>query len=121
MTFNSLTLTKDEAFGDSRLDVAVSAKRLVRVTTNTYKNSGSTYIHIKLFKKKDEHGEFFLQQRVGLTVKEFQDLVANVKNINIGPVVSGEVMDEKKSNKRNAQINLDNSETKKQRNADKKN
>ena len=37
MTFSSLTLAKDEDFGDSRLDVSVSDKRFVRVTTNTYK------------------------------------------------------------------------------------
>ena len=121
MTFSSLTLPKDEDFGDSRLDVSVSDKRLVRVTTNTYKNSSGTHIHIKLFKKKDDQGEFHLQQRVGLTVKEFQDLVANVENIKTGPIVSGDVIDEKKSNKRNAQINVDISETKRQRNADKKN
>ena len=61
-----------------------SQKRLVRVTTNTYKNTGSTYINIKLFKKKDDQSEFRLQQRVGLTVDEFKDLVANVENINMG-------------------------------------
>lgn len=84
MAFSSLTATKDQEFGDSYIDVAESQKRLVRVTTNTYKNTGSTYINIKLFKKKDDQSEFRLQQRVGLTVDEFKDLVANVENINMG-------------------------------------
>ena len=84
MAFSSLTATKDQEFGDWYIDVAESQKRLVRVTTNTYKNTGSTYINIKLFKKKDDQSEFRLQQRVGLTVDEFKDLVANVENINMG-------------------------------------
>ena len=84
MAFNSITATKDQDIGDSFIDVAESEKRLVRVTTNTYKNTGGTFINIKLFKKKDEQCEFRLQQRVGLTAKEFQDMVANVENINMG-------------------------------------
>ena len=52
MTFSSITSSKDLEFGVAHIDVASSEKRLVRVTTNTYKNSGITYINIKLFKKK---------------------------------------------------------------------
>ena len=80
MTSNSLTSSKDLEFGDAHIDVASSDKRLVRVTTNTYKNSGnSTYINIKLFKKNEDQDDFRMQQRVGLTVKEFQEIIVNVK------------------------------------------
>ena len=85
MTFSSLTSSKDLDFGDAHYDVAASDKRLVRVTTNTYKNSGLTFINIKLFKKKEDRDDFRLQQRVGLTVKEFQEMIANVENISMGP------------------------------------
>ena len=85
MAFSSLTSSKDIEFGDAHIDVASSDKRLVRVTTNTYKDSGLTYINIKLFKKKEDQDDFRLQQRVGLTVKEFQEMIANVENNSMGP------------------------------------
>ena len=97
MTFSSLTSSKDFEFGDTHCDVASSEKRLVRVTTNTYKNSGIPYINIKLFKKKEDKDEYRLQRRVGLTVKEFQEMIANVENINMGPPNSESSMGEKKS------------------------
>ena len=84
-SFSSLTFSKDLEFGDTHCVVASSEKRLVRVTTNTNKNSGITYINIELFKKKEDKDEYRLQQRVGLTVKEFQEIIANVENINMGP------------------------------------
>ena len=65
--------------------MASSDKRLVRVTTNGYENSRLTYINIKLFKKKEDQDDIRLQQRVGLTVKEFQEMIANVENISMGP------------------------------------
>ena len=121
MTFSSLTSSKDREFGDTHCDVASSEKRLVRVTTNTYKNSGITYINIKLFKKKKEDkDEYRLQQRVGLTVKEFQEMIANVENINIRPPNSEISMREKKFNKRIAQSDTGGAEIKKQKTADKK-
>ena len=85
MTSSSLTSSKDLEFGDAHIDVASSDKRLVRVTTNTYKNSGLTYINIKLFMKNEDQDDFRMQQRVGLTVKVFQEIIANVKNISMGP------------------------------------
>ena len=62
MTFSSITSSKDLDFGVDTVDVASSEKRLVRVTTNTYKNSGITYINIKLFKKKEGQDYYHLQQ-----------------------------------------------------------
>ena len=120
MIFSSLTSSKDCEFGDTHCDVASSGKRLVRVTTNTYKNSGITYINIKLFKKKEDKDEYRLQQRVGLTVKEFQEMIANVENINMGPPNSESSMGEKKFNKRIAQSDTGGAEIKKQKTADKK-
>ena len=96
MTFSSLTSSKDLEFGDAHIDVASPHdKLLVRVTTNTYRNSGITYINIKLFKKKENLDEYHLQYRVGLTVKEFQGMVANVENISMGPPNSGSLGEEK--------------------------
>ena len=94
--------------------MAPSEKRLVRVTANTYKNSGITYINNKLFKKKEDKDEYRLQQRVGLTVKEFQEMIPNVENINMGPPNSESSMGEKKFNKRIAQSDTGVAEFKKQ-------
>ena len=119
MTFSSLTSSKNLEFGDAHIDVASSDKRRVRVTTNTYKNSGLTYINIKLFKKKEDQDDFRLQQRVGLTVKEFQEMIANVENISMGPPKSdGSAAG--KINKRIAQRYTGAADVKKQKTADKK-
>ena len=115
MTFSSLTSSKDLEFGNAHIDVASSDKRLVRVTTNTYKNSGLTYINIKLFKKKEDQDDFRLQQRVGLTVKEFQEKIANVENISMGPSKSDDSAAEKKINKRIAQSYTRAADVKKQK------
>ena len=89
------TLLKDQEFGDAFVDVATSEKRLIRVTTNTYQSPGGTYITIKLFKRRDDRDNFCMQQRVALTVKEFQLLMANTENIRLGPVSSEDAMREK--------------------------
>ena len=112
MALNSVSSTKDQEFGDSHIDVAQSEKRLVRVTTKTYKNTSSTYINIKLFKRRDDQSDFRLQQRVGLTVKEFQDLVANVENISVGPTTM-EMSSENKNLKRDGQCSKKATEAKK--------
>ena len=120
MAFSSLTSSKDIEFGDAHIDVASSDKRLVRVTTNTYKDSGLTYINIKLFKKKEDQDDFRLQQRVGLTVKEFQEMIANVENISMGPPNPDGSTGEKKINKRIAQSYTGAADVKKQKTADEK-
>ena len=112
MALSSVTSSKDQDFGVSYIDVAESEKRLVRVTTNTYKTTASTYINIKLFKRKDDQSDFRLQQRVGLTVKEFQDLVANVENISVGPTTM-EMSNEIKNVKRDGQCGKKGTEAKK--------
>ena len=114
------TLLKDQEFGDAYVDVATSEKRLIRVTTNTYQSSGGTYITIKLFKRRDDRDNFCMQQRVALTVKEFQLLMANRDNIRLGPVSSEDAMREKKPNKRVKENYPDVPEKKKQRDHDMK-
>ena len=105
MTSTSLTSSKDLEFGDADIDVASSDKRLVRVTTNTYKNSGLTYINIKLFKKNEDQDDFRMQQRVGLTVKEFQEIIANVEDISMGPPSPDGSTGEKKINEDCSNLN----------------
>ena len=99
-TFSPLTASSDLEFEDAHIDVGSSDKRLARVTTNTYKDSGLTFINIKLFKKKKHQDGFCSQQRVGLTVKEFQEMTANVENISMGPPNPDGSTGEKKINKR---------------------
>lgn len=75
--------TTDEEYGDSFLDTSKSDRRLIRVTTKTYQTTG-TYITIKLFKKGSDD-DFYIDQRITLTVQEFQEVVNNVENISMGP------------------------------------
>ena len=77
------TSIADEEFGDSYIDISKTEKRLIRVTTKTYESTG-TYLFLKLFKKQSD-GEFYMDQRITLTVKEFQALIDNSENINLVP------------------------------------
>ena len=70
-----------QEFGDAYLDITKSEKRLVRVSVKTYENTGC-YITIKLLKNID--GDFKFNQRVTLTVSEFEKLTSQasvVKNL----------------------------------------
>ena len=75
--------TTDQEFGDSFLDISKTDRRLIRVTTKTYEATG-TYIFLKLFKMGSD-GEFHIDQRITLTAPEFQALINNSENINMGP------------------------------------
>lgn len=77
------TSTADREFGDSYIDISKTEKRLIRATTKTYESTG-TYIFLKMFKKGSD-GEFHMDQRITLTVKEFQALIDNSENINLWP------------------------------------
>ena len=83
MMNNRFTSTADQQFGDTIIDVSQTERRLIRVTTKTYDSTG-TYIFIKLFKKASDD-EFHTDQRVTLTLSEFQALINNSENINMGP------------------------------------
>ena len=72
----------DKDFGDSFIDISKTERRFIRVTTKTYEGTG-THHFLKLFKKGAD-GEFYIDQRVTLTVPEFQELI-NVGKINMGP------------------------------------
>ena len=71
-------------------------------------------------RKKEGQDDYHLQQRVGLTVKEFQEMIANVENISIGPPNSESSMGEKKINKRIAQNDMGAADIKKQKTTDEK-
>ena len=77
------TSSIDKDFGDSFIAISKTERRLSRVTTKTYERTG-TYLFLKLFKKGAD-GEFYINQRVTLTVPQFQELINNVENINGGP------------------------------------
>ena len=77
------TSSIDKDFGDSFIDVSKTERRLLRVTTKTYEST-VTNNFLKLFKKGAD-AEFYIDQRVTLTVLVFQELINNVENINIGP------------------------------------
>ena len=77
------TSSIDKDFGDSFIDISKTERRLLRVTTKTYESTG-TYLFLKLFKKGAD-AEFDIDQPVTLTVPEFQELINNVENINMGP------------------------------------
>ena len=65
------TAEKDAEFGDAHFDVSKNVKRLIRVTLKTYERTG-IYIFLKLFKKGEHDYEF--QQRITLTLEEFEKL-----------------------------------------------
>ena len=60
------------------------------------------------------------RERVGLTVKEFQQMIANLENISMGPPKSDGSAAEKKINKRIAQSYTVAADVKKQKTAGKK-
>ena len=66
------TAEKDTEFGDAHFDVSKSEKRLVRATIKSYEKTGS-YVFLKLFKKAEHDYEF--QQRITLTLEEFEKLM----------------------------------------------
>ena len=70
--------TKDTEFGDCYFDISKTDKRLIRATVKTYERTG-TYVFLKLFKKAESDYEF--QQRVSLTVQEFENLIEKSADI----------------------------------------
>ena len=77
------TSSIDKDIGDNFVDISKTERRILEVTTKTYESTG-TYLFLKLFKKGTD-AEFYIDQRVTLTVTEFQELINNVENINRGP------------------------------------
>ena len=72
------TSTKDAEFGDCYFDIPKTDKRLIRATLKTYERTG-TYVFLKLFKKATDDYEF--EQRISLTLGEFEILVSSASKI----------------------------------------
>ena len=72
------TSTKDTEFGDCYFDISKTDKRLNRATLKTYERTG-TYVFLKLFKKATDDYEF--EQRISLTLGEFENLVSSASKI----------------------------------------
>ena len=65
---NKMLFTADK---DAHFDVSRNEKRLIRATVKIYEKT-TTYIFLKLFKKTENEFEF--QQRLTLTLEEFEKL-----------------------------------------------
>ena len=76
------SVTTDKEFGDSYIDNSRTERRLIRVTTKTYPNTGS-YLFLKLLKKIGD--EKYLYQRLTLTVSEFHQFTNNEENFGMQP------------------------------------
>ena len=74
----SSTSTKDTEFGDCYFDISKTDERLIRATVKTYERTGN-YVFLKLLKKAESDYEF--QQRVSLTVQEFENLIEKSADI----------------------------------------
>ena len=72
------TCTKDTEFGDCYFDIWKTDKRLIRATVKTYERTG-TYVFLKMFKKAESDYDF--QQKVSITVKEFENLIEKSADI----------------------------------------
>ena len=72
------TSTKDTEFGYCYFDISKTDKRLIRATLKTYEWTG-TYVFLKLFKKATDDYEF--EQRIPLTLGEFENLVSSAGKI----------------------------------------
>ena len=72
------TSTSDTEFGGCYFDILKTDKRLIRATVKTYERTG-TYVLLKLFEKAESNYEF--QQRVSLTVQEFENLIEKSADI----------------------------------------
>ena len=75
---------KDAEFGDVYFEISRTEKRLIRATVKSYENTGA-YVFLKLIKKVDKENE--LQQRITLTLDEFELLskrLAKIRSAAVG-------------------------------------
>ena len=63
------TADKDAEFGDVYFEISRTEKRLIRATVKSYENTHA-YVILKRLKKVDK--EYELQQRITLTLDEFE-------------------------------------------------
>ena len=72
------TSTKETEFGNCYFDISKTDKRLIRATLKTYERTG-TNVFLKLLKKETDDCEF--EQRISLTLGEFENLVTSASKI----------------------------------------
>ena len=73
-------LLKDSEYSDNYIDVSKNEKRLVRVSSKTYEQTG-TYVSLKLFKRETKEGEFQFSQRATVSLEEFQAIIDRLPKI----------------------------------------
>lgn len=74
----NFTAETDAKF-DNFLEISKSEKRLVRIAAKNYDKTGS-YFFLKVFKRNDS-GDFIINQRLTLTAVEFDSLLAKTEEI----------------------------------------
>ena len=67
-------MMKDAEYSDNHIDVSKTEKRLVRISSKNYEQTG-TYISLQLYKRETKEGEFQFSQRVTVSLDEFQAIV----------------------------------------------
>ena len=72
------TSNKDTEFGDCFFDISKTDKRLIGAALKTSERTG-TYVFLKLLEKATDDYKF--EQRLSLTLGEFEDLVSSARKI----------------------------------------
>ena len=78
------TADKDAEFGNAHVKISRNEKRLIRAAAETYEKTG-TYMFRKFFKKAEKEYEF--EQRITLTLEEFEKLTKNFQKFNWLPPI----------------------------------
>ena len=73
-------MMKDAEYSENHIDVSKTQKRLVRISSKNYEQTG-TYISLKLFKRETKEGEFQFSQRVTVSLDEFQAIIDHLPKI----------------------------------------
>ena len=96
------TADKDAEFGDVYFEISRTEKKLIRATRKSYENTGA-YVILKLFKKVDK--EYELQQRITLTLDEFELLSKRSAKIRSAAVGTATENDQANNSDATIQIN----------------
>ena len=73
-------MMKDAEYSDNHIDVSKTEKRLVRISSKNYEQTG-TYISLKLFKRAANEREFQFSQSVTVSLDEFQAIIDRLPKI----------------------------------------
>ena len=108
----NISAASEQEFGDAYFDKTKNEKRLVRVSVKTYDSTGS-YITIKLLNNID--GNFKFNQRLTLTVSEFEKLTSQANVVkSLLPVVNKERTKLKRTWRPRTKTHCDNSASEKE-------